>query len=43
MMIAVLLRAGYSANSANGRMSPSNPLFERIAPDRYRVIGEHTT
>jgi len=39
-MIDILLTAGYSRSSAEGRMSSSHPLFERTGPDRYRLIGD---
>jgi len=38
-MIAILIAAGYSPNSAIGRMSTSHPLFKRTGPDRYAIIG----
>jgi len=38
-MIQVLIDAGYSYASATGRMSSSHPLFRRVGPDRYRVVG----
>ena len=38
-MIHILLTAGYSRSSAEGRMSSSHPLFERTGHDRYRLIG----
>jgi len=38
-MIEILISAGYTHSSATGRMSSSHPLFERIGPDRYRLIG----
>ena len=38
-MILVLIAAGYSRTSAGGRMSSSHPLFTRVGPDRYRIIG----
>jgi hypothetical protein len=38
-MIDVLITAGYSRSSAIGRMSSSHPLFQRVGPDRYRVIS----
>jgi hypothetical protein len=38
-MILVLIAAGYSRTSAGGRMSCSHPLFTRVGPDRYRIIG----
>lgn len=38
-MIRALISAGYSATSAAGRMSSSHPLFQRVAPDRYRLVG----
>ena len=39
-MITILLTAGYRESSATGRMSSSHPLFRRIGPDRYRLIGD---
>ena len=41
-MIEILISAGYTRSSATGRMSSSHPLFERIGPDRYRLIGTPT-
>ena len=41
-MIEILISAGYTHSSATGRMSSSHPLFERIGPDRYRLIGTPT-
>ncbi|HZM65727.1 MAG TPA: hypothetical protein VFC16_05440, partial [Nakamurella sp.] len=38
-MIAVLIAAGYSRTSADGRMSSSHPLFTRTGPGRYALIG----
>ena len=38
-MIDVLIGAGYSRNSATGRMSSSHPLLQRVGPNRYRVIS----
>jgi hypothetical protein len=38
-MIGTLIAAGYSTNSANGRMSTSHPLFEHTGPGRYAIIG----
>ena len=38
-MIDVLITAGYSRNSATGRIGSSHPLFHRVGPDRYRVIN----
>lgn len=38
-MIEVLIGAGYSPASAGGRLSSCHPMFERVGPDRYRVIG----
>jgi hypothetical protein len=40
-MIGMLIAAGYSRNSAVGRMSSSHPLFERTGSDRYRIVGSH--
>jgi hypothetical protein len=37
-MIEILISAGYTRSSATGRMSSSHPLFERIGPNRYRLI-----
>ena len=39
-MIDILTGAGYSANSAGGRMSSSHPLFTRSGRDRYRLVGQ---
>ncbi|MEP6560271.1 MAG: hypothetical protein ABJD68_04235 [Nakamurella sp.] len=39
-MIEVLIAAGYSKNSATGRMSSSHPLFHRVGSDRYRLISD---
>jgi hypothetical protein len=39
-MIDILLAAGYRESSAVGRMSSSHPLFRRIGPDRYRLVGD---
>jgi hypothetical protein len=39
-MVGILIAAGYTENSANGRMSSSHPLFPRTGPDRYRLIGD---
>ena len=39
-MIRTLLSAGYRESSATGRMSSSHPLFRRIGPDRYRLVGD---
>jgi hypothetical protein len=39
-MIDILLAAGYRESSAVGRMSTSHPLFRRIGPDRYRLVGD---
>jgi hypothetical protein len=36
-MIGILIAAGYSPNSAMGRMSSWHPLFERIGPDQYAI------
>ena len=41
-MIQVLIDAGYSRASATGRMSSSHPLFHRVGPNHYRVIGTDT-
>lgn len=41
-MIQVLIDAGYSRSSANGRMSSSHPLIQRVGPNRYRVIDTDT-
>lgn len=38
-MIQVLIDAGYSRNSAIGRMSSSHPLFHRVGRNCYRVVG----
>lgn len=38
-MIDILIAAGYSRSSATGRMSTSHPLFRRVGPDHYRIIG----
>jgi hypothetical protein len=38
-MIKILIDAGYSKSSAEGRMSSSHPLFHRTGPDRYRLVG----
>jgi hypothetical protein len=40
-MIDILLAAGYSGSSAEGRMSSSHPLFQRTGPDRYRTVGNN--
>ena len=37
-MIEILISAGYTRSSATGRMSSSHTLFERIGPNRYRLI-----
>lgn len=37
-MIAVLIKAGYSSTSANGRLSSSHPLFSSDGPDCYRIV-----
>lgn len=39
-MIHILLDAGYSIRSAEGRMSSSHPLFRHIGLDRYRLITD---
>lgn len=38
-MIKILINAGYSKSSAEGRMSSSHPLFQRTGPDRYQLLG----
>lgn len=42
-MISILIEAGYSRNSANGRMSSSHPLFQQTGPDQYRLIADTHT
>lgn len=42
-MISILIEAGYSRNSANGRMSSSHPLFQQIGSDHYRLIADTHT
>ena len=42
-MIQVLISAGYHPESAGGLMSSSHPLFHRVGPDHYRIIGHNTT
>ena len=42
-MISILIEAGYSQNSANGRMSSSHPLFQQIGSDHYRLIADTHT
>ena len=39
-MVDILVGAGYTHSSANGRISSSHPLFHRIGPNRYRLISE---
>ena len=39
-MIKILIDAGYSRSSAEGRMSSSHPLFQRTGPDLYGLIGD---
>jgi len=39
-MIVILLAAGYSRSSAEGRISTSHPLFKCSGPDRYRIITD---
>lgn len=38
-MISALVSAGYNPSSAGGRLSTTHPLFERLGPNRYRLIG----
>ena len=42
-MIQILIRAGYHPESAGGLMSSSHPLFHRVGPDHYRIIGDNRT
>jgi hypothetical protein len=39
-MIKLLIDAGYSRSSAEGRMSSSHPLFQRTGPDLYGLVGD---
>jgi hypothetical protein len=39
-MIDILLAAGYRESSATGRMSSSHPLFRRIGPNLYGLVGD---
>ena len=42
-MISVLMGAGYSPSSAGRLLSTTYPLFERLGPNRYRLIGPAVT
>lgn len=41
-MISALVRAGYTYSYADGRAINTHPLIQRVAPNSYRLIDEHT-
>ena len=41
-MITALVRAGYTYSYADGRAINTHPLIQRVAPNSYRLIDEHT-
>jgi hypothetical protein len=42
-MITVLIDAGYTPSSANGRLSRTHPLFTHTGPNQCRLINRTTT
>ena len=41
-IITVLIDAGSSPGSANGKLSITHPLFTHVGPERYRLINLST-